>query len=259
MTAAGYPHNLDDIYAKHAAEAENESAVTWARRLLTPAMTLALAIPTTLANAVVGRPLARETKRINAAHMKPFPRPPALTKMLTEQNKLIARARKLRPDLRFTHINSAGPGYNSFNRTVYAPTTKPEYVAHELGHSLNDATWRRLFGNARGRKYPVLLRNKLPRYGNLAGLALMMSENKDIRAAAPWVTAASQVPTLTGELLASIRGMKNYRRGLGVTGRIRPYGNLAHALSTYLLTAATMPLAMWATNKLNDRYTKDKP
>ena len=221
MTAS-YPHNLNAIYAKCAKEAENELDPLWTRRLLTPAMTLALTIPTALVNTAINRSLTRETEKINTAYMKPFPRSPAAAKMLTTQDRLIARAQKLRPDLGFKRIGLDGPAYNSFTRTVYAPTTKPEVLAHELGHSLNDATWRRLFGNRRGLKYPVFLRSKLPRYGNLAGLALMMSENRDVRDAAPWVAAATRIPKLTGEMLASIRGMKNYRNGLGVKGRIRP-------------------------------------
>ena len=251
----GYPHSLNAIYAKYAAEAENELDPLWTRRLLTPAMTLALAWPARPIQRRLSLPINKETALLNAARSTGLPSP-AAAKMLAKQDRLIARARKLRPDLRFERIGITGPSYAPFTRTVYAPTTKPEIMAHELGHSLNDATWRRLFDNKRGIKYPVFLKHKLPRYGNLASLALMMSADKNIRDAAPWVAAASHVPTLTGELLASIRGMKNYRRGLGVTGRIRPYGNLARALSTYLIESAAMPLSMWATNKLNDTLYK---
>ena len=258
MNTARYPRNLDDIYAKYAAETENESAVTWARRLLAPAMTAALAWPAKPLGRALARPIHKETEMVNTARNAKLPSP-AATKILAKQDRLIAKAQKLRPDLRFARVRPAGPAYSSFTRTVYAPTTKPEYMAHELGHSLNDATWRHLFGSKRGVKYPTLLRSILPFFGNTTGLALMMSDNKDVRDAAPLVTTAASVPKLTGELLASLRGMKNYRKGLGVKGRIKPYGSLARALSTYLVGAAAWPLAMWATNRLNDRLYKNNP
>ena len=301
-------YGLDDIYAKHAAEAENDSAMTWAQRLLASAATTAQTLPTTIANLVTGqptkekakdesnmtwtrrlltptmagvlsvpvtpiqkalaRPLIQEKELLDAALLdatyKATRRPsPMIADLLNKQRRLIAKAQGLRPDLNFEHKNLDGPAYYPEYRTIAANTTRPEILAHEMGHSLNHATLRRLLGDKRSVTYPTFLRTKFPKYGQLAAMLLMMSENKDTRDLAPWLAAATHVPTVTGELLASIRGMRNYGKGLSAPGPfgrsrggIKPYGLLARALSTYLLGAAGPSLAMWATNRLNDRLYK---
>ena len=276
MIAAGYPHNLDDIYAKHAADdqpsSRQDDKQSWLdalTRALFGSAAIGAGVSTTpgVAEKLV-EPLTRDTIRTIAMrhngqievaprHQKHVPHRSEYKDIRAQHNKLIGRlwaAEPKGPKVKLDFRSLEFPGYNPFTDTIDMTTTKPEIAAHELGHRINAGTAKRLIGaKAYDRLFTYTRQHNIPGIAaRIAAPFMLGSNNENVRHAAPWVMAASGIPVLTSELLASIRGMNKYYRKLG--GR-RPWsaaGGLGRAFGTYLAATALPALGAYGANKLND-------
>ena len=187
-------------------------------------------------------------------YIKYIPNPTEYAAILKRQQRLLRRGRRLEPKIDFMEISSAEPAYYPSSNSIAVNTERPETLAHEMGHARNDKTMRRLLGNKGTHRYGLHARayNTPLMAARIAAPLMLGSDNENVRAAAPWVMAASGIPILTGEALASIRGMRNYYRRLGGRRPLSGAKTLGRAFGTYAVQTALPALAAYLANKMNN-------
>ena len=288
MTAS-YPHNLNAIYAKYAKEAEpalrpppakadsgkNQSWLDSLTRALAGNALISGSLPlpkwlrlydkiapfsgkdyVRIRSAhLPGQPIAQKLTDAKLKHyIKYIPNPAEHAAILKQQQRLMRRGRRLEPKIDFVGNINSSSFYDPYNKRIAVTTVRPEIVAHEMGHARNDRTMRRFLGDKGTHRYNAHVRayNTPLIAARIAAPLMLGSDNENVRAAAPWVMAASGLPELTGEALASLRGMRNYYRRLGGRRPLSGAKTLGRAFGTYAVGTALPALAAYLANKMNN-------
>ena len=290
MTAS-YPHNLNAIYAKYAKEAAPAlrpapaKADSGKNQSWLDSLTRALAGNALISGGLLLPKRLRLPDRIMSSMEKDYirglsanfpewltdslltekgikhtikyiPKPSEHAAILKQQKRLLRRARRLEPKIDFVPPSETivWPVYDQSSNSINMTTTRPETLAHEMGHARNDKTMRRLLGDKWTRRYglhthaydtPLIA-------ARIAAPLMLGSDNENVRAAAPWVLAASGIPKLTGNTLASLRGMRNYYRRLGGRRPLSGAKTLAQPLISYTISTAMPALTAYLANKMNN-------